>query len=107
MKYELSYWEQQSFFEHIDVAVIGSGIVGLAAAIHLREKNPKLRVVVFERGPLPAGASTRNAGFACFGSMTELIDDLSHTPEDTVLSTVEKRWNGLQRLRALVGDENM
>lgn len=107
MKYELSYWEKQSFFEPIDVAVIGSGIVGLAAAIHLKEKNPKLRVVVFERGPMPAGASTRNAGFACFGSMTELIDDLSHTPEDTVLATVEKRWNGLQRLRALIGDENM
>ena len=42
MKYELSYWEKQSFFEHIDVAVIGSGIVGLAAAIHLKEKNPNL-----------------------------------------------------------------
>jgi len=107
MKYELSYWEKNSFFSNIDVAVIGSGIVGLAAAIHLRQNNPNLRVVIFERGPLSAGASTRNAGFACFGSMTELIDDLSHTPEDTVLATVEKRWTGLQRLRALVGDENM
>src|SRR6185295_14733695 len=54
---------------------------------------------------LPIGASTRNAGFACFGSMTELLDDLSHMAESDVLAVVEKRWRGLQRLRALVGDE--
>jgi hypothetical protein len=103
-QYELSYWERASFFQDIDVAVLGSGIVGLAAALRLREAAPRLRVAVIERGSLPVGASTRNAGFACFGSMTELLDDLRHSPEDTVLAVVEKRWRGLQRLRALVGD---
>jgi glycine/D-amino acid oxidase-like deaminating enzyme len=106
-KYELSYWERESFFRDLDVAVIGSGIVGLAAAIHLKTLNPKLQVAVLERGPLPIGASTRNAGFACFGSMTELLDDLTHMSEDDVLAVVEKRWRGLQRLRELVGDENL
>jgi glycine/D-amino acid oxidase-like deaminating enzyme len=105
--YELSYWEKESFFNGIDVAVIGSGIVGLSAAIHLKHLEPKRRVVIFERGALPTGASTRNAGFACFGSMTELLDDLTHMGEDAVLEVVEKRWRGLQRLRALVGDENL
>ncbi len=75
MQYELSYWERESFFKHIDVAVIGSGIVGLAAAIHLKKIAPKLQVAILERGVLPVGASTRNAGFSCFGSMTELLDD--------------------------------
>lgn len=107
MQYELSYWEHHAFFKGIDVAVIGSGIVGLAAAIHLKTLEPKSRVAVLERGALPTGASTRNAGFACFGSMTELLDDLTHMSEDTVLGVVEKRWTGLQRLRALVGDENI
>lgn len=106
-KYELSYWERESFFRDLDVAVIGSGIVGLAAAIHLKTLNPKSQVAVLERGPLPIGASTRNAGFACFGSMTELLDDLSHASEADVLAVVEKRWRGLQRLRELVGDENL
>jgi len=106
-KYELSYWERESFFRDLDAAVIGSGIVGLAAAIHLKTLDPKLQVAVLERGPLPIGASTRNAGFACFGSMTELLDDLTHTSEDDVLAVVEKRWRGLQRLRELVGDENL
>jgi gamma-glutamylputrescine oxidase len=102
--YDLSYWERETFFNGIDVAVIGSGIVGLAAAIHLKTLEPRRRVAVFERGALPIGASTRNAGFACFGSMTELLDDLTHMSEDDVLATVEKRWTGLQRLRTLVGD---
>ncbi len=106
-KYELSYWERESFFRDLDAAVIGSGIVGLAAAIHLKTLDPKLQVAVLERGPLPIGASTRNAGFACFGSMTELLDDLTHTSEDDVLAVVEKRWRGLQRLRELVGDESL
>ncbi len=107
MQYELSYWERESFFKNIDVAVIGSGIVGLAAAIHLKKLDSKLNVVILERGTLPIGASTRNAGFSCFGSMTELLDDLSHASEDQVLAVVEKRWRGLQCLRELVGDENL
>ncbi len=107
MQYELSYWESESFYKDIDVAVIGSGIVGLAAAIHLKTLDPTLRVAILERGILPIGASTRNAGFSCFGSMTELIDDLEHASEEQVLAVVEKRWRGLQRLRELVGDENL
>ncbi|MBX2890667.1 MAG: FAD-binding oxidoreductase [Saprospiraceae bacterium] len=107
IKYELSYWERETFFKNLDIAVIGSGIVGLAAAIHLKTLDPTLRVAVLERGPLPIGASTRNAGFACFGSMTELLDDLTSMSEDDVLAVVEKRWRGLQRLRALVGDAHL
>lgn len=107
MQYELSYWERESFFNTFDVAIIGSGIVGLAAAIHLKTLDPGLQVAILERGTLPIGASTRNAGFSCFGSMTELIDDLKHATEDQVLEVVEKRWRGLHRLRELVGDENL
>jgi len=104
---KLSYWEIESFFKNIDVAIIGSGIVGLNAAIRLKELSPKLKVVVLERGSLPIGASTRNAGFACFGSMTELIDDLGNHSEEEVFSLVEKRWKGLLRLRERIGDKNL
>ena len=101
----LSYWEIDSFFKYIDVAIIGSGIVGLNAAIVLKEKSPNLRVLVLERGPLPIGASTRNAGFACFGSISELLDDLSSHDEESMLQLVEKRWKGLERLRNRLGDD--
>ena len=105
--YKLSYWEYDSFFKQIDLAVIGSGIVGLSAAINLKQLLPDQEVVIFERGSLPIGASTRNAGFACFGSMTELIDDLSQRSPDEVWGLVEKRFNGLQYLRSLLGDEHL
>ena len=103
----LSWWEQEVFFKNIDVAIIGGGIVGLNAAIRLKELEPKLQVLIIERGSLPAGASTRNAGFACFGSMTELLDDLQTQSEEEVFSLVEMRWRGLQRLRERVGEQQM
>lgn len=102
-----SFWERASFLSGIDLAVIGSGIVGLSAAIHFKERRPQSRVVVLERGALPLGASTRNAGFACFGSLTELMDDLEKQAEDQVFVLVEKRWRGLQRLRSRIGDAVM
>ena len=71
----LSYWEQNTWLNDIDVAVVGSGIVGLCCAIRLKERFPEKKIVVFERGQLPSGASTKNAGFACFGSTSELLDD--------------------------------
>jgi gamma-glutamylputrescine oxidase len=100
----LSYWEQQTLLPPPDYAVIGSGIVGLTAAIAIAQAKPKARVYVIERGPLPEGASTRNAGFACFGSMTELLDDLSNQTEATVFDLVDLRYRGLQALRKLTGD---
>ena len=99
-----SYWEIASFFKNIDTLIVGSGIVGLSAAIHCKEKEPSKKVVLVEKGTLPTGASTRNAGFACFGSMTELMDDLEQQSESEVFALVERRWRGLSRLRQRIGD---
>ena len=102
---QLSYWEQTTFFKNIDVIVVGSGIVGLTTAIELKTKSPKLKVVVLERGSLPSGASTKNAGFACFGSISELTNDLEEIGLDNLMNLVEMRWKGLQRLRQRIGDK--
>ena len=104
---KLSFWEWQSYFKEIDVAIIGSGIVGLNAAIQLKLRQPTLRVLVLERGALPMGASTRNAGFACFGSLTELLADLDANGEEAVWNTLQSRWQGLQMLRERFGDKNI
>lgn len=101
----LSYWERASFFQDIDYTIIGSGIVGLNAAIRLKQNNPTSNVIILESGMIPSGASTRNAGFACFGSISELLDDLDHSTENEVLELVEKRWSGLKRLQKIVGDD--
>lgn len=100
----LSFWEYDSFFKNLDVAIIGSGIVGLNAALTLKEQQPDWNIAVVERSFLPYGASTRNAGFACFGSITELLEDLGKMSEDEVFGVVEQRFAGLQRLRSKIGD---
>lgn len=99
-----SYWERETFWKRPDVVILGSGIVGLNAAIHLKTLEPALSVAVVERGFLPYGASTRNAGFACFGSLSELLSDLRTHTHDEVFSLVERRWNGLRKLREMLGD---
>ena len=72
---QLSFWERKAFFEGIDFTIIGAGIVGYSTAIQIKEKYPNARVLILEKGYLPSGASSKNAGFACFGSPTELFDD--------------------------------
>jgi glycine/D-amino acid oxidase-like deaminating enzyme len=101
----LSYWEQQSWFSKVDFCVIGSGIVGLNCALALRQHYPKAKILVLERGQLPQGASTKNAGFACFGSVSELLADLEHHTEDEVFNLVNQRYKGLQLLRDTLGDK--
>jgi len=105
METNLSFWEKDTYFENVDVAIIGSGIVGLNAAIHLKTKYKKLKVVVLDKGLLSMGASSRNAGFCCFGSPGELLDDLKSQSETTVFSLVERRWKGLQKLRKNLVDK--
>lgn len=102
-----SFWETQSYFSNIDLIVIGSGIVGLSAAISFKDKHKKAKVVVLERGVLPTGASTKNAGFACFGSVSELLSDIKKTNEDIVWQTVEMRIKGLELLRKRLGDKQI
>lgn len=100
----LSYWEKDQWFTHVDYTIVGSGIVGLNTALALRKKFPESKILVLERGMLPQGASTKNAGFACFGSISEILADLKSHSEDEVVQLVQKRWKGLQLLRANLGD---
>ena len=102
-----SYWEYKEWFTNNDFVVVGSGIVGLNCAIHLKERFPKSKVIVLEKGLLPQGASTKNAGFACFGSTSELLSDLKNHSKEEVFQLVKKRWDGLQLLRNLLGDKNI
>lgn len=104
---QLSFWERKYYFEEIDFLIIGAGIVGCTAALRLREKYKDAKILVIERSYLPSGASTKNAGFACFGSPTELLSDLNHIPQAEVWDTVALRWEGLQKLRSLVGDKQL
>ncbi|MEC8885233.1 MAG: FAD-dependent oxidoreductase, partial [Bacteroidota bacterium] len=81
----LSYWEYKSWLTDVDFTIVGSGITGLSCALQLRKRFPISKILILERGSLPQGASTKNAGFACFGSVSELLSDLDRHSEDEVL----------------------
>ena len=102
----LSFWESESFLSY-DVIIVGAGISGLSTAISLVEKDQNLRVLVLEKSLFPSGASTKNAGFACFGSLSELLADIEMMGEDKCLELVKKRWTGLQKLRDRFSDEEL
>ncbi|OJJ14135.1 FAD-dependent oxidoreductase [marine bacterium AO1-C] len=98
----LSFWEQQSFINY-DYLIVGSGIVGLSTAACIKENNPQASVLVLERGIFPTGASTKNAGFGCFGSVTELLSDIDTMGEEEVVQLVTRRWEGLHKLEKRLG----
>lgn len=100
----VSFWEKQELLQY-DVAIIGAGITGLSTAACILERNPDLSVVVLERGLLPSGASTKNAGFACFGSLTELLADIEVMGEAKMLDLVNMRLAGLRKTRERLGDQ--
>jgi len=101
----LSYWELNTWLNNVDYTIVGSGIVGLSTALQLKKKSPRAKIVILEKGLFPQGASTKNAGFACFGSLSEILQDLqSHTTEE-VLELVSQRYQGLQLLRQTLGDK--
>lgn len=100
----VSFWEKESFLESYDYLIIGAGIVGFSAALQLKRKYPDASIAIIERGWLPNGASTKNAGFACFGSPTELLEDLSKSSPEEVFQLVQKRYQGLELLIETLGE---
>jgi len=99
-----SFWEIDRYLSNIDLLIVGSGIVGLTSAIYCKTLSPSMNIVVMERGCLPSGASTKNAGFACFGSAGELLADLRTQSEDVVFTRIQRRLKGIAMLREMLGD---
>jgi glycine/D-amino acid oxidase-like deaminating enzyme len=96
---QISIWEKETFYAKQDVIIIGSGFVGLWSAFYLKKKQPDLKITIIERGLIPTGASTRNAGFACFGSLSEVVYDAKTMGTDKMLELVEMRYKGLERIQ--------
>lgn len=101
----LSYWEAQHLQRRYHLLVVGAGLVGLSAALYFKRKAPQAQVAVFDQSSLPTNASTRNAGFACFGSPTELLADAQVMSEDDLVARIRMRWEGLALLKAELGSK--
>jgi glycine/D-amino acid oxidase-like deaminating enzyme len=100
----LSFWEKDQLID-FDFAIAGGGILGLFTAFELSIKYPKARIAIFEKSMYGQGATTRNAGFACFGSMTEIASDRRKWGDEKTLEIIEKRWRGIQKIKNTLGSK--
>jgi gamma-glutamylputrescine oxidase len=96
----LSIWEKESFYAPQDIVIVGAGLMGLWTAYELKKVSPLLNITIVERNTTPLGASTRNAGFACFGSPTELMSDMETMGTDEMLRIVEMRYKGIEKIKS-------
>ncbi|MBI1308020.1 MAG: FAD-dependent oxidoreductase [Bacteroidetes bacterium] len=98
----MSFWNS---FIHpkYDAFIIGAGFTGLRTAILLQLKHPEWNVKVVDALPVGALASTRNAGFGCFGSPGEILSDLEKGGERDVVRLIQSRFRGIQKLQQIGG----
>jgi glycine/D-amino acid oxidase-like deaminating enzyme len=101
---DISVWEKESFYAPCDVLIVGGGLLGLWTARELKIKRPYLKVTLIDKGIIPTGASTRNAGFACFGSPSEMLHDLTVMDSDDMWRIVDMRFRGIQKIRSVIPD---
>lgn len=99
-----SFWEQDIFKPKYDCIIVGAGFSGLWLAYFLKKQKPEAAIAILERGTLPNGASTKNAGFACFGSPSELLENVKEIGWDKTLEMTQKRFEGIQIIQQHFGD---
>lgn len=99
----------QTLCKHIDVAVIGSGYAGLAAAIEAASNLPQGKIVILEKMPKPGGNSVMNAGqIAAVGSDAQhqagIQDSVQLMMDDMLKAGVNLNHPNL--LRRMIDDSN-
>ena len=99
------YWETEHLLRPADITVVGAGIVGMSTALQVKRARPEALVRLLERDPLSSGGTTRNAGFACFGSAGEWLDDLDAVGPHALQGLIRMRAEGLAELIGLLGAE--
>ena len=88
-----------------DVAVVGGGYTGLAAARQLARSGAS--VVALERGPIGAGASSRNAGQVLTGLKLEPAALVANYGESRARELFELSRQAIAELEQLVADEHI
>lgn len=98
----ISFWEKSTL--STDFLIVGAGFLGSWTAYELKRKYPTAKVTVLERDVMSYGASIRNAGFASFGSVTEIMSDINKFGASHAYSLVENRYKGIQKIKSLFAD---
>jgi gamma-glutamylputrescine oxidase len=102
-----SIWEDESFYAPHDFVIAGAGLTGLWCAYELKQKFPGAKISILEKELISTGASTRNAGFACFGSPSEMLHDAGIMGAEKMWDIVAMRYEGIQKIRRVFSDEEI
>jgi glycine/D-amino acid oxidase-like deaminating enzyme len=90
---------------HADVAIVGAGLTGLSAALHLARKGANVQV--FERETVGWGASGRNGGMATGGLAIGLRDAIARYGFDTAKSYLQTYHDAVDTVEELVDEESI
>lgn len=107
MSMDFSFWERHHLFNKWDLTIVGAGFAGLSLALRVKELDPATSVLVLEKGKLSFGASVKNAGFFCFGSPSEVLNDIEKYGEEAAIRNVVERWEGLEKLSSCFPSEEI
>lgn len=102
-----SYWESDHMVRDVQYLIVGAGLTGLQVAIEIKEKDPQAKVVVVDRSYWSQGASVKNAGFACFANVGEMLNDLTSASEEEVFRLALERFNGIEHLIEKYGEKEV
>jgi glycine/D-amino acid oxidase-like deaminating enzyme len=90
---------------NVDVAIIGAGLTGLSAALHLARKGANVHV--FEKDTVGFGASGRNGGMATTGLSIGFRDAVSRYGFDTAKAYLMTYHDAVDTIETLVTDEGI
>ena len=102
-----SYWERETYFKNLDLVIAGGGFTGYSAAIQFLKSRPGSKILILEPDPFGALASSKNAGFICFGSSAELVHYKQEFGEDQLKSLLLKGKLGSERMLKWLGARNL
>ncbi|MFL6011977.1 MAG: NAD(P)/FAD-dependent oxidoreductase, partial [Gaiellaceae bacterium] len=88
--------------DHVDVAIVGAGVTGVSAALHLAEAG--LAVRVHEARGVAEGASGRNGGFALRGGATRYDIARDTYGREQAMELWHWTERALDRMSELAGD---
>ena len=89
----------------VDVAVVGAGLTGLSAALHLARKGAE--VAVLERDTVAFGASGRNGGMATTGLSIGFRDAIARYGFPTASALFLAYNDAIDTVEKLVGEEGI
>jgi gamma-glutamylputrescine oxidase len=88
-----------------DIIIVGGGVYGLSLGCTILERQPSKSVCILERGILPMGASSRNAGFGTFVGYIEFVNEVESKGWERASKDMLDRYTGLQMLLKRVNND--